>query len=118
MPKPSVHLICNAHLDPVWQWEWEEGAAEAISTFRTAADLCDEFPEFIFCHNEAILYEWVEEYEPALFARIQQTASREGLTAVPVGAICRKHIDKGAVRKCVAVNATGTMGNKAPGRVG
>jgi alpha-mannosidase len=71
MAKPRAHLICNAHLDPVWQWEWEEGAAEAISTFRTAADLCDEFPEFVFCHNEAILYQWVEEYEPALFARIQ-----------------------------------------------
>lgn len=68
----SIHLICNAHLDPVWLWEWEEGAAAAISTFRTAADLCDEFGAFIFNHNEVILYQWVEEYEPALFARIQR----------------------------------------------
>ena len=28
MKKPTVHLICNAHLDPVWLWEWEEGAAD------------------------------------------------------------------------------------------
>ena len=41
-----VHLLCNAHVDPVWLWEWEEGAAEAISTFRTAADCCDEFPGY------------------------------------------------------------------------
>ena len=34
----EVHLICNAHLDPIWQWEWEEGAAAALSTFRSAAD--------------------------------------------------------------------------------
>ncbi len=67
---PRIHLICNAHLDPVWLWEWQEGAAEAISTFRTAADLCEEFGAFVFNHNEAILYQWVEEYEPALFARI------------------------------------------------
>src|SRR5690554_4625658 len=66
-----VHLVCNAHLDPVWLWEWEEGAAEAISTFRVAADLCEEYPVFVFNHNEAILYKWVEEYEPSLFARIQ-----------------------------------------------
>ncbi len=33
MTKPTLHLICNAHLDPVWQWRWEEGAAEALSTF-------------------------------------------------------------------------------------
>ena len=70
--KKTIHLVCNAHLDPVWLWEWEEGAAEAISTFRTAAELCDEFAGFVFCHNEAVLYQWVEEYEPALFARIQR----------------------------------------------
>jgi alpha-mannosidase len=71
-PQYPLHLICNAHLDPVWLWEWEEGAAAAISTFRTAADLCDEFDAFVFNHNEALLYRWVEEYEPALFARIQR----------------------------------------------
>ncbi len=67
----KVHLICNAHLDPVWLWEWEEGAAEAISTFRTAADLCEAYDGFIFNHNEVVLYQWVEEYDPALFKRIQ-----------------------------------------------
>jgi len=68
----KLHLICNAHLDPVWQWEWEEGAAAAISTFRVAAKFCREFDGFIFCHNEALLYQWIEEYEPALFAEIQE----------------------------------------------
>lgn len=70
MANKRVHLISNAHLDPVWLWEWEEGAAEALSTFRTAADLCEEFPGFIFNHNEAALYQWIEHYEPAMFARI------------------------------------------------
>ena len=69
--KKDLHLICNAHLDPVWQWEWEEGAAETLSTFRVAAKFCREFDGFIFCHNEAILYQWVEEYEPALFEEIR-----------------------------------------------
>ena len=72
MTQTRVHLVCQAHLDPVWQWTWEEGAAEAISTFRTAADLCEAFDGFVFNHNEVILYEWVEEYEPALFRRIQR----------------------------------------------
>ena len=69
---PTCHLLCNAHLDPVWLWEWEEGAAEALSTFRCAADFCEEFAGFVFNHNEAVLYQWVEEYEPALFKRIQK----------------------------------------------
>lgn len=68
----QIHLLCNAHLDPVWLWSWEEGVTEAISTFRTACDLLDEFDEFVFNHNEAVLYEWVKLYDPALFARIQE----------------------------------------------
>ena len=70
--KKRVHLICNAHLDPIWLWEWQEGAAEALSTFRTAADLCEEFDGFVFNHNEAVLYRWVAEYEPELFERIRR----------------------------------------------
>ncbi|MBR6619773.1 MAG: alpha-mannosidase [Clostridia bacterium] len=73
----ELHMICNAHLDPVWLWQKSEGIAEAISTFRVAADFCDEFEGFIFNHNEAVLYEWVEENEPELFARIQRLV-REG----------------------------------------
>ncbi len=67
----EIHLICNAHLDPMWLWEWEEGAAETLSTYRTAARLCEEFDGFVFCHNEALLYEWIEEYEPSLFEKIR-----------------------------------------------
>ena len=71
-PQQRVHLICNAHLDPVWLWQWPEGAAEALATFRVAADLCEEHETFIFNHNEAVLYEWIQEYEPSLFKRIQR----------------------------------------------
>ncbi|MFD0670747.1 glycoside hydrolase family 38 C-terminal domain-containing protein [Cohnella sp. GCM10027633] len=70
--KKKLHLLSNAHLDPVWQWQWEEGAAAAVSTFRAAADFCEEFEGYIFNHNEVILYQWVEEYEPELFERIRK----------------------------------------------
>jgi len=70
--RKPFHLLCNAHLDPVWLWEWEEGAAEVLSTFRTAADLCEKNEAFIFNHNEVTLYKWVQEYEPQLFRRIQK----------------------------------------------
>ncbi|MGQ9672030.1 MAG: glycoside hydrolase family 38 C-terminal domain-containing protein [Candidatus Aminicenantales bacterium] len=72
MRRQKIHLVANAHLDPVWLWDWEEGATEALATFRTAARLIEEFPEFIFNHNEAVLYQWVEEHEPALFKKIQR----------------------------------------------
>ena len=68
----KLYLVCNAHIDPVWQWEWEEGAAETLSTFQIAADFCEEYDHFVFCHNEALLYQWIEEYAPELFAKIQE----------------------------------------------
>ncbi len=67
----KTYIICNAHLDPIWQWEWEEGAAEALSTFRIAADFCEQYEDYIFCHNEVLLYDWIEQFDPPLFARIQ-----------------------------------------------
>ncbi len=70
--RPTVHLICNAHLDPVWQWRWEEGASEALATFRTAVRLLDEHARLIFNHNEAVLYQWVERLDPALFEDIRR----------------------------------------------
>ena len=66
-----LHLICNAHLDPIWQWEWEEGAAAALSTFQSAANLAEKY-DYIFCHNEVNLYKYTEKYAPALFAQIQK----------------------------------------------
>jgi alpha-mannosidase len=72
MADKTLVLVCNSHIDPVWLWPWEEGLTVTLSTFRSAADLCEEFDGFVFCHNEALLYDWVEQYEPALFSRIQR----------------------------------------------
>ena len=72
MPARRIHLVSNAHLDPVWLWEWPEGAGEALSTFRQAAEFCETRRGYVFCHNEAVLYAWIEEYEPALFRRIRK----------------------------------------------
>ena len=50
MKRPKIHLICNAHLDPVWQWQWEEGCSEAVATFRNAVQLLEEYDDLIFNH--------------------------------------------------------------------
>ncbi len=72
MTNKRVHLVCNAHLDPVWLWLWQDGLAETLSTFRTAVEFCENNEDFIFNHNESLLYQWVEEYDPELFDRIQK----------------------------------------------
>lgn len=84
MNKPKVHLICNAHLDPVWQWRWEEGAAEALATFGNAVAILREHKKLIFNHNEAVLYRWVEQYDPALFREIKRLV-KEGRWSISGG---------------------------------
>ena len=71
----KLHLICNAHIDPIWQWTWDEGISSAIATFKSAADLAEEF-DYVFCHNEAMLYEAIEECAPELFERIKDLVKR------------------------------------------
>ena len=72
----TLYLVCNAHLDLVWQWEWHESLAEALSTFRIAAAFCETYDGFIFNHNEAKLYQWIEEYDPPLFQKIQDLVQK------------------------------------------
>lgn len=72
MAQKRIHLICNAHLDPVWLWPWEDGLTETLSTYKIAADFCEQYDGFVFNHNEVLLYRWVEKYEPTLFKRIQK----------------------------------------------
>ncbi len=67
----TLHLIGNAHLDPVWLWRWQEGYAEIKATFRSALDRMEEFPDFTFTCAGASYYQWVEENEPEMFREIQ-----------------------------------------------
>ena len=69
-------MIGNAHIDPVWLWPWQAGADEALATMASAADRCDEYPEFVFTRGEAWLYQQVERLRPDLFARIAQLIAR------------------------------------------
>lgn len=68
--KKKIHLVCNAHIDPIWQWDWQEGVSATLSTFRSAVKLAKKY-DYIFCHNEATVYKYVEEYDPALFDEIK-----------------------------------------------
>jgi alpha-mannosidase len=68
----QVHMIGNAHIDPVWLWQWPEGYQEVRATFQSAVDRLDEYPEYVFTCDSALFFAWVEESDPELFARIRE----------------------------------------------
>jgi alpha-mannosidase len=68
----TLHLIGNAHIDPVWLWSWQEGFHEVKATFRSALDRMKEYADFTFTASSAVFYQWVEHSDPQMFAEIQQ----------------------------------------------
>ena len=68
----TVHMIGNAHIDPVWLWRAAEGFDEVRRTCLSALDRMDETPEFVFCRSSAATYKWLEDNEPEMFERIKQ----------------------------------------------
>lgn len=78
------HLLANAHLDPVWLWDREEGLNEGIKTCRTMVALLEEYPELCFNRGEASIYARIEEADPELFEKIRALI-REGRWGVVGG---------------------------------
>ena len=71
MPRTTVHVVMQAHLDPVWLWPWQAGLDEALATCRTACDLLDRYPDTVFTANEAWRYEQLRELAPDVFDRVR-----------------------------------------------
>ncbi|HZR94152.1 MAG TPA: glycoside hydrolase family 38 C-terminal domain-containing protein [Gaiellaceae bacterium] len=68
----TLHMIGNAHIDPVWLWQWPEGYQEVRATFQSAVDRLDEYPEYVFTCDSSLFFAWVEESDTRLFARIRE----------------------------------------------
>ena len=68
---PVIHLIANAHLDPVWLWRWQEGCAEIRATVRAALGFLEAMPELKFTQSSAGDMRWVEQVEPELLPRVR-----------------------------------------------
>ena len=66
-----IHMIGNAHIDPVWLWRWTEGYQEIKATFQSALDRLDETDDFVFTAACADYYRWVQENAPDMFRRIK-----------------------------------------------
>ena len=67
----TVHVVFQAHLDPVWLWPWPAGLDEALNTCRTACNLLDRHPAAVFTMGEAWRYREIERMEPELFERVR-----------------------------------------------
>jgi len=68
----KVHMIGNAHLDPVWLWNWQAGVDEALAAAFSAANLLDEYDQFVFTRSDMWFHRIVEDLNPELFERVRR----------------------------------------------
>jgi len=68
----KLHMVAHAHIDMNWQWGYQETVHVTLDTFRTMLRLMEEYPQFTFSQSQASTYQICEEYDPELFAAIQQ----------------------------------------------
>jgi alpha-mannosidase len=71
------HIIPNAHIDPVWLWDQNEGLNQAVRSIRSTLELMDEFPFLTYMRGEAALYRHLEATDPEAFKRVLKRI-REG----------------------------------------
>lgn len=72
MEKKKIHMIGNTHIDPVWLWKKAEGMQEVKSSFISALDRLDEFPDFKFTQSSVSFLAWMKENCPEQFERIRK----------------------------------------------
>jgi alpha-mannosidase len=65
-------MIGNTHIDPVWLWKRAEGMQEVKSSFSSALDRMNEFPDFKFTMSSISYLEWIKDNCPELFQRIAE----------------------------------------------
>ena len=68
----TVHLVFNAHIDPIWLWPWTSGLDSVLNTCETMCRLVEQNPDVTFTRGEAWAYEQIERIDPKLFARIKR----------------------------------------------
>jgi alpha-mannosidase len=64
-------MIGNAHIDAPWLWPWPEAMSVVHSTFRSALDRMNEYPDFTFTASSAQFYAWVAATDPAMMDEIR-----------------------------------------------
>lgn len=69
----TVHVVGYAHMDMAWLWRWEESIHDIMyNTFRNQLKIMDEYPDYTYAQDQAVVFEMMEHYYPDLFKGIIQ----------------------------------------------
>ena len=64
--------IGHAHIDVAWLWPMRESIRKAARTFGSQINNIKNYPGYIFGASQPVLYTFVKEHYPELYARIKE----------------------------------------------
>lgn len=68
----SVTGIGHTHIDLAWRWTVEQSRQKVQRSFSTAVALMNQYPDYHFFSSQPILYQFIQQDNPDLYARIRQ----------------------------------------------
>ncbi|MBQ3006333.1 MAG: alpha-mannosidase [Clostridia bacterium] len=75
--KKHVHTIATAHLDTIWNWDFERTVKNYIpQTLNWNFHLFKKLPEYVFNFEGAYRYELMEEYYPEQFEKLKEYVAK------------------------------------------
>jgi len=82
----TAHVVGYAHMDMAWLWRWEESIYDIMyNTFRNQLDLMDQFPDYTYAQDQAVVFAMMERYFPDIFKGIVQKAKTGNFIPVSSG---------------------------------
>lgn len=71
--KPTIYTVATAHLDTVWNWDFERTVREYIpATLDDNFKLFEKYPDYVFSFEGTRRYELMEEYYPEKFEQLKK----------------------------------------------
>lgn len=71
--KPTIYTVATAHLDTVWNWDFEKTISSYIpATLDDNFKYFEKYPEYVFSFEGSYRYELMEEYYPEKFEKLKE----------------------------------------------
>lgn len=73
----AARVLCvgHTHIDVAWRWTVEQTRQKAQRSFATVAALMKRYPDYKFMSSQPVLYQFVKEDNPKLYAKIKELAA-------------------------------------------
>jgi alpha-mannosidase len=74
--QPTITAFGHTHVDIAWLWRVLHTREKGGRSFATALTMMQEYPQFIFMYNQAVLYHFIKQDYPVLWEGIKAAVKR------------------------------------------